>query len=156
MNIFFFFSSALTWSAVISWISSLQEILKEISHLTQFNEADIYISTCILFISVSGIPMTVCLIHRCLLSPQWPCTESHPSMTWQSSPAPVVAHQPRVGARRPCSTEAKLWARTSPRSPSWGCTKKTLPPAERESKQTFSSISGSGLAISYHTHPPDS
>lgn len=51
------------------------------------------------------------------LFPQWRCTESHHSMTWQSFPVLVAARPPRAGVPQLFSTEAKLWARMNPRSP---------------------------------------
>lgn len=83
------------------------------SHLSQTTSEKI-IRKCYLF---SSHWMSLGLILSYFVFPQWQCTESHPSMTWQSSPAPAAARPPRAGAPRLCSTGAKPLARTSRRSP---------------------------------------
>lgn len=103
---------------------------------------------------------SVCLIVTSFPFPQWRCTESHPSMTWQSSPALAVAHPPRVGALRPCSTEAKPWARMNRRSRAVEPRPRAEPriPYLQQSVNPswlLSLISGSGLATTNHTLTPD-
>lgn len=87
---------------------------------------------------------------------QWRCTESHPSTTWQSSPAQAAARPPRAGAPRQCSTGAKPWARTSRRSPA----AKPRPGVEPRKPYLQQSVnpsrrlpltSSSGLATMNHT-----
>lgn len=51
------------------------------------------------------------------LSLQWPCIGSPLCMTWLSSRALVVVHPLRAGVHQLSLTEARLWVRTSPRSP---------------------------------------
>lgn len=87
---------------------------------------------------------------------QWRCTESHPSTTWQSSPALAAARPPRAGAPQQCLTGARPWARTSRRSPA----AKLRPGAEPRKPYLQQSMnpsrrrpltSSSGLATTNHT-----
>lgn len=57
---------------------------------------------------------------------QWPCTGNPLCTTWPSSHVLAAAHPPRAGVPPLCWTGAKLWVRTSQRSPVYPARPATL------------------------------